>query len=755
MRRVYCGAQFILCAGLGLLLASCGGAGESGSSGPSLSVSTTSVTFTATQNGPTPPTQNVGVSVAGGTVFVAITSITGTGFSASFSITGQTTGNVAVTPSAPNFAPGTYTGSITVRGCPDQFCSGGDVAGSPKVINVSYTVQQKQLTPAPAQLTFNATNLGTLPANQNVTLSTPASLPVTYTTSVSYGAGASGWLSPPPSGTAPGPASVGVNTTNLTPGTYTATLNFSTATEMATVDVAYVVAAASLTFSPTSASFTIDTTSPVAALSQSVVVGSTGAALNWTNAVSSQPWVTVSPTAGSTGTSLVLNLDPGQLDALDAGAHSATITLFYTPPNQAPTSVPLPVSLNLQLPRVVSVNPYVATSGTSLEVILRGSGFNGPGGANVNFGNGASASGTVISDTELRVTHPALVAGTYQVSVPNQFGGLGITRSAADLVVVDAPAYPATTIAYPAPLPAGATQRLPKIFYDAERKALIVKVTYADAFFSPINYEIQRYAFDGSTWSTTPTVVSVADLRDLAPTLDGKKLLATSGAALRQFDMATLAAGSFTTLPLFGTNFLDRLAVANDGNALVTEGFFGSGFVPMFKYSIATGTFTSSLFGGGGGFSLPNLGGSADGSRLVVTQNGVSPPQAVYVYNASTSTLLATSLELNANFPVLNRNGTRISISGFSIYDANLQLLGTIPGSQTLSPDGLRAYAADHTVLHTYDLGATPVAGVFPELGTGTTLPGDPGPNTAMTVSPDGGTLFIAGSDAIVVVPTP
>jgi hypothetical protein len=41
------------------------------------------------------------------------------------------------------------------------------------------------------------------------------------------------------------------------------------------------------------------------------------------------------------------------------------------------------------------------------------------------------------------------------------------------------------------------------------------------------------------------------------------------------------------------------------------------------------------------------------------------------------------------------------------------------------------------------------------EIGTGIVLPGDPGASPVMTVSPDGGTLFIAGADGIVVVPAP
>jgi hypothetical protein len=157
-----------------------------------------------------------------------------------------------------------------------------------------------------------------------------------------------------------------------------------------------------------------------------------------------------------------------------------------------------------------------------------------------------------------------------------------------------------------------------------------------------------------------------------------------------------------------------------------------------------------------------DAGGSADGSRLVLSQNGLSPPPPVFLYNASTSTLSQTALSVNASFPVLDRRATRVLLGGFSIYNASFQSLGSIlgssPESQTLSVDGSRAYSSDRrsvpTVLRTYDLTATPVAGQFPEIGAGTTLPSDPG-RAVITVSPDGGTVFIAGTDSIVVVPAP
>jgi len=457
-----------------------------------------------------------------------------------------------------------------------------------------------------------------------------------------------------------------------------------------------------------------------------------------------------------------LSLVPSQLDTFEAGTRSATITFSYTPPNQGPTSAPLSVSLNLQIPKVTSVNPYVAISSTSLEVILRGTGFSNPGGTAVSFDGTPGTSPTLVSDTELRVTHPSsLVAGSYRVSVPNQLGNANIVRSTANLVVVDAPVYAAATIAYPA-IPPGFQRVARKIIYDAERKALIVHLAYANASGIPQSSEIQRYAFNGSTWSTTPTQVPLsAPFNGAAATLDGKRLLVTSGSAIQEYDMATLAAGASTSVALGSvlSPFLDKLAVANDGNALVTSGIFGSGFTPTFKFSVADRTFTQSdsLF-------LADAGGSADGSLLVLTENGLSPPPAVYVYNASTGTLSPTSLFENLSFPILDRTGNRIMLSGFTIYNRSLQELGglaiggSFTESHTLSPNGLRAHAADTLLgpklLRTFDLAATPVAGQFPEIGPATTLPSDPG-RGVMTVSPDGGTVFIAGTDAIVVVPAP
>jgi hypothetical protein len=635
--------------------------------------------------------------------------------------------------------------------------------GSTLDVPVSYTVNEPTLTRSPAQMTFTAVASGSVPSTQTVTLSTANNLPVDYTTSVTYGAGATGWLTVPNTGTAPGNVTVGVSRTNLALGTYTATLTFATATQMVSVNVTYDVVTAALTFSPGSGSFAIGPSSNASALSQTVAVGSTAAPLSWTNATSNQPWLAVSPTSGTTGSNVTLNIDPAQLESVDPGVHSATVTFSYMQPGVGATTASLPVTLNLTLPRIAWVSPYVALSGPGSEVILRGKGFNDAAGAALalDFGGSSvpSSGYTVVSDTEIRVTHPAFTAGPpRRIKFVNS---LNLVRSSADLVVVDAPVYGLKSLTYPNP----GTHTVRRIIYDAERRQLLLAVSFAGegAVFVDTPGAIYRYAFTGADWAA-PVTSNVAGLHDIALSPDGKKLLVIAGLSVTPYDAATLAAGTpVSASGLLSGMFLEEIVVANDGNALITTSGPFSGFLDSFRYSIADATLTRLTTS----FSLPGIGGSANGSRIVVVQNGVSPSQSVFQYNASAGTLGATSVVSSESHPrpALDRNATRILLGSHSVYNANFQQLGTIPFgvAAALSPNGTKAYTYEaFTVspngrVHVYDLTAA-VAGAFPEIGTGTATPTTPGSNVGrsrMTISLDGGTLFIAGEQGIVMMPAP
>src|SRR5206468_6321555 len=97
---------------------------------------------------------------------------------------------------------------------------------------------------------------------------------------------------------------------------------------------------------------------------------------------------------------------------------------------------------------------------------------------------------SVVSDTEVHATYPALTAGTYPVQLQSN---LGASRSLANLVVVGAPSYTATTIAYPD----ATSKSINSIRYDAERQALVVVV--ADGS-SSANNRFFRSVFGSGVW---------------------------------------------------------------------------------------------------------------------------------------------------------------------------------------------------------------------------------------------------------------
>ncbi|TMH81354.1 MAG: hypothetical protein E6H49_07305, partial [Betaproteobacteria bacterium] len=685
-----------------------------------------SLTFNRLQGAPAPAAQNLGISELSGTSYPWSTSIVYQSGSGWLHINGASSASGATLPTSLSISvdgPGTLgTLNAVVR-----------VTGNGNTLDVpvSYTVSEPTLTSLPAQLIFNAPSTGTLPATQDVTLSTQQNLSLGFSTSISYGAGATGWLNAPANGMAPGQISIGTNTTNLVPGTYTATLTLTTAAQTVPIGIMYVVATSSLTFSPASPSFTIDTTSLASALSQTVTAGTTGVALSWT-AASDQPWLSISPSSGTSSTRVTLTLNPAQLDTLDAGLHTAAAVFNYTPPNQSATSASLSVSLNLQIPKVNSVNPYIATSGTSLQVVLRGSGFNSTAGAAVNFGSTAVTTYNALSDTVLLLAHPSLLAGSYRVSFANRLGNPGIVRSTADLVVVDAPAYAAATIAYP-----NATAKQPlDIIYDAERQSLLVGVAYPTPGSSG---EIFRYPFTGSAWATAPASVSVTSFRDLALSLDGKQLIAVSDFAVRKIDPMTLAPGTVTPTLVFET-FFKGVAMANDGNAVLT-----TGYPPVERASTSPWVYLVredklSLGPGGIGIVRGTPGSSADGSRVVLSH--ASPDSTgsyIAQYDSSSSVFSFVPSQVQgvpstwpgtSIRPKFDRKATRLVMNGYIViknsdYFHPSFLPQVAPGDSAavaLSPDGMRAYQyVSGTLLRTFDV-SSPDQSVS-EIRTGTVLP--------------------------------
>jgi len=698
-----------------------------------------SLSFSQLQGAAVPAPQSVAITESGGASYPWNASIVYQSGSGWLNVNGAASASGGTLPTSLtmsiNSSPtlGTLNALIRVTG-----------NGNTLDVPVSYTVTEPGLTRSPSSLTFNASSgQGAAPATQDVTLSTQGNLPLNYTTSVTYGAGAMNWLDVSASGTAPNPLTVGVKTTNLVQGSYNATLSVNTpGGQTLSVAITYTLVAPTLTLNPSPVSFTINSASQAAALSQSVSVGSTGAALSWT-AASSDPWVTV-PSSGTSGSPITVNLNAAQLDPLDAGTRSATITFSYTPPGASATTASLTVNLNLQLPKVNYVSPYVQLPSTSTEVILRGSGFNNATG-DMLFGATPVSTYTVDSDTQIRVVHPSLTAGSYQVRFSNQ---LGLTRSRASLLVAAAPTV--TSASLPTLL------EPIRIVYDAER---------VTAFANNIGNNgggggtprIDRHRFSAGTWTTDSLQLPDGLPLDIALTPDGLELIAVSPSSLYHIDAATFTISRQIThaagLPLltFFSSF-DKLAMGNDGNVLV---FVNSPALKPYLYNVLTQTFTQAPI-----FNLPDssviaTAGSIDGSRVLF---GTGAQPNLYFYDAATAQIASAVQGLVINRLALDRTGTISVVDGVA-YNRTFTILGSggINLSRAaVSPDGTRGYGvvpADSLgpVLHTYDLTGS---GTFTQLPT-IPLPDTPGERLVVGISSDGRTVFVASDTKFIVQPLP
>jgi hypothetical protein len=657
---------------LASLLAGCGGGGggDGGGGGgfatESYSVSPLSFTFNATQGGATPAAQVANITVNSGSVFVG-TLQNGSGFTHAFQITGQTTGTITVTPDAPNTA-GTFTGTIVVRGCRDQFCAAGDVSGSPKTINVTYTVAATvtpNLTVAPASLSFTA-NAGaaTLPASQDVSLSLTSGSLAWNASAVNYISGTAGWLNvSPTSGTA-----------TTTPQAVTFSVN--------TVPAAAEVRTASVTFT--------------------------------------------------------------------AGAQSKTVNVSYTTFANA----------------VNFVAPYVATTGVAGNVVIRGHGFSNldPATTTVQFGAAAPGAATVVSDTEIRVAYPALPAGAHTPAVTDG-SVLMPNRPGVQLVVVDAPVFAPATVVRDLGLGFGGA--VASLIYDAERRAVLL----ADRGTN----KIYRYTFSGGTWSEVGlSIAGVTGNLNITLSPDGTKLLQSgSGATMIErdpvsvTDTASVSAASF----LGGFGSLNMIAFANDGGAIGNVSTAANG-ITLFRYDLLTQQF--SQLSQDADMVNRTIAGAADGDILVMPSfEPLSPAfyKPIVRYDAtgnSLSSVVATTGGTEHVSIGLDSNASKVIlvVSPLSaaqetrVYDSSFGLLGTLPVDLTafaISPDGNTAWAyfPAGSRVRRFNLNAPDGIGGFAEVGTGTVVASPGSFFSKMVVSPDGGTLFLAGNDRFIVLPAP
>lgn len=444
-----------------------------------------------------------------------------------------------------------------------------------------------------------------------------------------------------------------------------------------------------------------------------------------------------------------------------------TATLKFTSTSPIVSDVDVPIELIIVKPRVSFVSPYVAEVNTQNEVIIRGSGFSLVNSPSITFTDVLGVKEVlglninVISDSEIRITHPNLSLGSYDVNLK----GTITPPTTAKLVVVAPPNFSYAAVSDTS----NPRQSKSRVIYDAERRRV-----YAFSSESSIpqgtSAGVYWYEFNNNVWSSTKVSrgVSLKDF-DMSPNGEYFYFFDNFG-EFRHYNIANFQNSNtlvYTSSKASANNDGPfALAFTNEGSVLSVHEFQSFAtylskrrFDSLSRRSIGIDkTNQADVFG----LETSKIRFSADGQRGIVTYDTSTqtvPP--IEKYDASSNTLVDTNLLLKVQSLSLDRTGSKAIINK-AVYDSLFQAIGKLPASTSasiISHDGKWAYTCETSVsgdlVRKFDLSSVALSGNFNEVGTATVLADSAGNNSLMTISPDGRNLFIVGDNGLLVVPSP
>jgi len=434
---------------------------------------------------------------------------------------------------------------------------------------------------------------------------------------------------------------------------------------------------------------------------------------------------------------LTTTATPSTLDlaaiSLAPGEYQAIATVTYSGAGYSKSEeilVDYTVTATVRVPTVDTVAPYVASVDAPRAVVIRGKNFDRmvhP----VTFGGVAAQSTTTISNTELLVVPPSFsVPGAYGVEIANDEG---IATTAGRYVVVNE-SYPADTLNLPQP-GAGFVRR--RLIYDAERRSV---------YFLKDRDAVIRAQLQGGVWSVG-NIPGISTNSDPLMSVDGAKLYYGSTV---EFNLNTFMSGITHTPVIRGH------AVVSDGRLFGFAGDYGGLYDFKLQRSIRLPSVSVYVSPGWGRHAV-----SPDGNRVLAIATSLFTTAAGFDASQRKITIFRPQLNDQTDQIAINRHATRLMI-GSRIYDGNYNLLGNLANYRTsvgavFSPDGNRLYSVSDTntvaTLHVYDVSAS--QGSYALVGNPITLPNYPGRGPDIAISTDGRTLFVAGLERFIAIPTP
>jgi hypothetical protein len=550
------------------------------------------------------------------------------------------------------------------------------------------------------------------------------------------------------SGNAPGTIDFTVDHSGLPGGEHAALISvhdaFSDRTR--TIGVTLLVKAAQLVLNPAQATFVIDAASTAADLTQAVSVGDDAVGddpISWSVTSVSAPWLEAAPASGSSrpAAELTLSLDTSQFTAVGNGVHDATVTLAYSDAGGTPQTRVVNVQLDLNIPHVDAVMPYLGIVDVAGNVVLHGEGLGTLTADQVTVGGVTPTSFDVLSDKAVRLGLPGFAAGTYEIEIPDNT--LGQDFSTARLEVIAAQERPYAVF----PLDHHAVTG--RLLFDDERETLYV----ADLTLPGVS----RYRHAMGAWTELPAF-EIPQIRDIALSHDGSTLHILADRQIYALDLDDPLATPETVHT--NTAYPDspwlylKMAIAGD-TALISSQYCcaftwepGSSVTQIVQPPISASSLVL---------------GSGDGSRVYL------PASTMHRYSAATGQF--TALQSSYDVTAVNQDGSRLMNFNW-VMDDDLTVVGLVRkrwmyGVFARRSDRIYAFRAEYTDLdsglnvYVVDPTGTPDAdNVLPEIRR-IAIPGPDIPYTAMdainsptAVSADGRTFFIQGQDKLLIVPT-